>query len=455
MLVLSGYQVGETLHTTTNSIVYRGQRTADQKAVILKALNKVYPTPLERARFQREYEVTRQLQGTGVIEAIDLLPHQYSLVVVLEDFGALSLKQLMASRALSVDEVLTFALHITEALATVHEKGVMHKDLNPSNIVLNPATGELKLIDFGLATVLSREKPALHNPNHLEGTLPYLSPEQTGRMNRAVDYRTDFYSLGVTLYELLTGQLPFMSSDPLELVHAHIAQQPVPPSSLNSSLPAPLSDIIMKLLAKTAEERYQSAHGLLADLEEVRRQWLATGSAQRFPLGRYDASPRFQLPQLLYGREEEINDLMGAFERVSQGSTELMLVVGHAGVGKTALINELHKPIVERRGYFVAGKFDQFQRTIPYTGLIEAFRELIRQLLTESDAALEQWRARLLDALGSNGQIIIEVVPEVELFIGAQPPVPALGPMESQNRFQFVFRNFIDLFARPEHPLVL
>ncbi|MBA3534772.1 MAG: AAA family ATPase [Ardenticatenales bacterium] len=455
MLFLPGYRIDEMLYTTSHSIVYRGQREKGHTPVILKVLNKSYPTPVEQARFQHEYMLTRQFGGTGIIHALDMLQHQHSPVMVLEDIGGIPLKHAQAEHRLSLGEKIAIAIQITQALATLHDHGVMHKDINPTNIVRNPTTGQLKLIDLGLATVLSREQPEVRHPEELEGTLSYLSPEQTGRMNRAMDYRTDFYSLGVTFYELLTGKLPFDSKDPLELIHAHIARPPLPPQSLDATIPAPLSDIVLKLLAKTAEERYQSAYGLLADLELVQRQWLETGTVDAFLLGQNDMSPRFALPQRLYGREAALAALLATFERVSQGATELVLVAGYAGVGKSALINELHEPIVRQRGYFIAGKFDKFQRNVPYSALIQAFRTLIHRLLTESAAQVNGWRDRLLAALGPNGQVIIEVIPEVELLIGAQPGVPELGPTENQNRFQFVFQNFISVFAQSAHPLVL
>ncbi|MBA3532335.1 MAG: AAA family ATPase, partial [Ardenticatenales bacterium] len=429
MLHLADYRVDDELHRSTNSVVYRGEHVPGQRPVILKVLNKTYPTPLERARFEREYDLLRQVSGPGVIEALTLLPHQHSLVLVLEDFGAISLKDWTRESAPSLLERLELSLRIVEALAQVHEQGVMHKDLNPSNIVLNPTSRQVKIIDFGLATSLGQEEATALGTARQEGTLLYLAPEQTGRMNRVVDYRSDFYSLGATLYELLTGQPPFQSADPLELVHAHIARDPIPPHELNLQLPEVLSAIILKLMAKAARQRYQSAYGVLADLTEVLRQVQETGSAQPFALGQQDLSPRFRLPQMLYGREAELEVLLATFERTSAGTTELLLVAGHAGVGKTVLINELHKPLVGRRGYFISGKFDQFQHTTPYTALIQAFRDLMRQFLTESDEQIARWREKLLAALGGNGQVIIEVIPEVALLIGPQPALPEVGPV--------------------------
>ncbi|MBD0302803.1 MAG: AAA family ATPase, partial [Tolypothrix sp. T3-bin4] len=331
-------------------------------------------------------------------------------------------------------------------------------DINPSNIVFNPDTEIIKIIDFGIATVLTRENPTLKNPNVLEGTLAYMSPEQTGRMNRTLDYRTDFYSLGVSFYELLTGQLPFNTTDALELVHCHIAKQPVPPHLLRAEgrgIPKAVSDIVMKLMAKTAEERYQSAWGIKADLEKCLTQLQTTGKIELFPLGTQDISEKYQIPQKLYGREQEIVMLLTAFERVISDKSELMLVSGYSGIGKSALVQELYIPITEKRGYFISGKFDQYQRNIPYSAIVSAFQELVRQLLTESEAQLNTWREKLLAALGINSQIIIDVIPEVELIVGKQPAVPELGSTEAQNRFNLVFQNFIQVFTNSGHPLAI
>jgi predicted ATPase/tRNA A-37 threonylcarbamoyl transferase component Bud32 len=491
MMKFPGYQILAQIYESANSAVYRARREQDDGAVILKVLKEDYPTPAELTRYKQEYEITRNLDVEGTVKTYGLEPYQRTLVIILEDFGAFSFRQLLDSHIesnsnFSLPEFLKIAIKITEILGQIHSSNIIHKDINPSNIVFNPETGILKIIDFGISTQLSRENPTLKNPNVLEGTLAYMSPEQTGRMNRSLDYRTDFYSLGVTFYELLTGKLPFESADALSLVHCHLAKVPVSPREINSEIPKAVSDIVMKLMAKTAEERYQSAWGLKTDLENCLSQLQKTGNISCFWLASNDISDKFQIPQKLYGREAEIETLLTAFERVAAGGgrspqppllrgtsenlpgeentaassgyergIEMMLVAGYSGIGKSSLVAEIHKPNTRLRGYFTEGKFDQFQRNIPYSAIVSAFKGLVRQLLSENSSQLAQWREKLLAALGANGQVIIDVIPEVELIVGKQPPVPELGPTESQNRFNLIFGQFIRAFCTKEHPLVI
>ena len=461
MVSIAGYEAFIHIHESANSQVYRARRVSDRQPVILKFLNRDYPTSEQIRCYKQEYYLTCHLKSPGIIKAYSLEKWHKSYVIVFEDFGGMSIKQWLKQREkLSLAEFLFLAIATTESLRQIHTHHVIHKDINPANIVFNSQTKKLKIIDFGISTQLSRENPILKNPNVLEGTLAYISPEQTGRMNRGLDYRTDFYSLGVTFYEMLTGKLPFESLEPLELVHFHIAKPP--PSVIHAGtdkeeeIPQVLADIVMKLMAKNAEERYQSAYGLKADLEECRRQLEETGMITPFPLGKQDVSDRFQIPQKLYGREAEIATLLAGFERVAEtGKVELILVAGYSGMGKSSLAQELYKPITAHRGYLISGKFDQFQRNTPYSAIVTAFRRLIGQLLGETETQLQVWRKNLLQALGNNGQIIIDVIPEVELIIGKQPPVPVLGGKATQNRFHFVFGNFIHVFCTREHPLTL
>ncbi|HIE02286.1 MAG TPA: response regulator [Thiotrichaceae bacterium] len=451
MLTLPNYQISTQIYESANSLVYRGVRFEDNQPVLLKVLKEDYPTPEELTRYRQEYDITRRLADVdGVVKAYSLEKHQNTLVMCLEYFGGKSLKHGLAERPFSLDELLTLAIRATEILGKIHQQNIIHKDINPGNLVFNPTTGVLKIIDFGIATQLSKQHLTLKNPNVLEGTLAYMSPEQTGRMNRALDYRTDFYSLGATFYELFTGVVPFGTKDALELVHCHLAKTPVPVCEVNSNVPQILSDIVMKLMAKNAEDRYQSAFGVKFDFEKC-----LENPGLSFELAQNDFSGKFKIPQKLYGREFEIDTLLAAFERVASGTAELMLVAGYSGIGKSVLVKEIYKSLTEKPGYFISGKFDQLQRNIPYSAVVNAFKELVQQLLTENEQLLSDWKEKLLTALGPNGQVIIDVLPEIELIIGPQPAVPQLGPTESQNRFNLVFKNVMRVFCQPEHPLVM
>ncbi len=454
MLALPGIIVQAQIYESANSLVYRAIREQDNQRIILKVLKENYPTPQELARYRTEYQITKSLDLPGVAKVYDLQKYHNTLVMIVEDFGGESLKTWHEQHQFSLEEFLVMAIAITETLGQIHAAHIIYKDLNPANIVYNRTTQELKIIDFGISTQLTRETPTFKNPNILEGTLAYISPEQTGRMNRYVDYRTDFYSLGVTFYELLAKQLPFETLDPLELVHCHIAKQPLSPNEINPEVPLVLSAIVLKLMAKTAEERYQSAAGIKADLEQCLIQLKETGRIDNFAIAAQDISDKFQIPQKLYGREAEIKTLLAAFERVYLQS-EIFLIAGYSGIGKSALVQELYQPITQSRGYFIAGKFDQYQHNIPYSAVVNALKELVNQLLTASETELQQWKSKLLSALGENGQIIISVIPELELIIGKQPGVPELGAAEAQNRFNFVFQSFIKVFTKPEHPLTV
>ncbi|MBD2076813.1 AAA family ATPase, partial [Phormidium sp. FACHB-592] len=461
MITLPGITIHSQIYESLASLVYRGIREQDNCAVIAKVLKQDYPSPQELTRYRQEYEITRFLNIEGVVKAYSQQDYQRTLVMLLEDFGGESLegwrRQQLDFCPMPLSVFLPLAIALTDTLGKIHAAHVIHKDLNPGNIVFNPRTGVVKIIDFGLATRFGRTNPTFKSLYLLEGTPAYLSPEQTGRMNRMLDYRTDFYSLGATFYELLTGQLPFPTSDLLELVHCHIARPPTPPHELNVTIPQPVSDLILKLMAKNAEDRYQSAWGIKADLERCAQQLAEMGQINAISLGLQDVSEQFRLPQKLYGRSAEIAALWVAFDRVagSKAVREMMLVSGYAGVGKTALVQELFKPITAKHGYFIWGKFDQFRRNIPYSAIIDALQKLVQQLLGEPNEQVEVWRSRLLTALGSNGKIIIDVIPEVEFIIGKQPTVPAVGATEAQNRFNLTFQRFVRAFCAKEHPLVI
>jgi PAS domain S-box-containing protein len=406
-------------------------------------------------RLEHEYALRAELDADWTARPVALTRYNHRLALVLEDPGGAPLDRLLG-RPLDVPHFLRIAIPLARALRQLHRRGLIHKDIKPANILVDVATGCVWLMGFGIASRLPRERQAPAPPEVIAGTLAYMAPEQTGRMNRSVDSRSDLYALGVTFYEMLTGQLPFTAADPMEWVHCHIARQPMPPDELVAGIPGPLSAIAMKLLAKTAEERYQTAAGVEADLRRCLAELESHHRIDPFPLGAYDVSDRLVIPEKLYGREREINALRACFDRVvDRGTPEFVLVSGYSGIGKSSVVNELHKALVPSRGLFASGKFDQYQRDIPYATLGQAFQSLVRSLLAQSEAELGQWRDSLSEALGPNGQLIVNLVPELEVVIGKQPPVPDLPPQDAQNRFQMVFRRFLAVFARKEHPLAL
>ena len=371
------------------------------------------------------------------------------------DPGGVPLDQLLG-QPLDVAFSLRLAISLSNAIGHLHQRGVIHKDIKPANVLVNAVTGQCWLMGFGIASRLPRERQSPEPPEFVAGTLAYMAPEQTGRMNRSIDSRSDLYSLGVTLYEVLIGSLPFTASDPMEWVHCHIARLPIPPKERSKNVPVPVSAIVMKLLAKTAEDRYQTAAGAGNDLRRCLAEWENRRRIDEFPLGDHDTPDRLLIPEKLYGRAHEIDTLLASFERVVlSGKPELVLVSGYSGIGKSSVVNELHKVLVPPRGLFASGKFDQYKREIPYATLAQALQSLIRPLLSKSEAELRNWRDALLEALAPNGRLMVDLVPELKLIIGDQPAVPELPPQDAHGRFQLVFRRFIGVFARPEHPLAL
>lgn len=456
--MLPGFTVNDVqLYSGLYTIVFSGTRNTDKVSVVIKLLKNEHPSPDDIARFKHEYEVAKTFESEeDIVHVYSLEKHDNSYAIIMENIHAPTLEEILEKeKKFKINEFLELAIHITEALGHIHQNNIIHKDINPSNIMCDYANKSVRIIDFGLSANLPKERAEIVSPNVLEGTLTYLSPEQTGRMNRGIDYRTDYYSLGVTFYQMLTGELPFSCKDPMELVHYHIAVIPKSPSEIDPTIPEVVSAIVMKLLAKKAEDRYQNANGLLADLKKCQEQLRATGEIRSFKLGTNDIFSRFQIPEKLYGRENEINILMNSYEKIMQGKTELMLVAGYSGIGKSALVHEIHKPIVTKHGYFISGKYDQFKHNIPYAALNQAFDEFVKQILTESEERIESVRQKIIEAVGENGQIIVDVIPNLAAIIGPQQPVAELGPTESQNRFSYVFHNFISAIASKDHPLVL
>jgi PAS domain S-box-containing protein len=415
-----------------------------------------HPTPAFVDRLAHEYELKNELERGFAAQPLALVRERGMTMLLLEDPGGEPLDRMLVG-PLNIANFCRLAVGLSAALRQVHEHGLVHKDIKPANVLVHSATGQVWLTGFGIASRLPRERQSPDPPESIAGTLAYMAPEQTGRMNRSIDSRSDLYSLGVVLYEILTGALPFTASDPMEWVHCHIAKQPVAPTQRSTGVPAVVSAIVLKLLAKTAEERYQTAAGVESDLRRCLAQWSLRRRIDDFPLGEHDTSDRLLIPEKLYGRATESETLLAAFDRVVAGSApELVLVSGYSGIGKSSVVNELHKILVQPpRGLFATGKFDQYKRDIPYATLAQAFRSLVRRLLGKSEVELESWRKQLRQALDPSGSLIVDLVPELQIIIGAQPPVPHLPPQEAQNRFQLVFRRFINVFARPEHPLAL
>jgi len=442
--ILDDFKDTVKIYETDNVLVYRGVRKIDSKPVILKTLKSLPPKPEQIEAFKHEYSLLQHLKGVkGVNQAYDLLTHP-NLTLVEEDNGAISLKDYLKIHDLSQEEFLKIAIQIVDVIANLHAHQVIHKDLNPSNLIINPSTKEIRIIDFSLASQLNEEAQEEINPHLVLGTIAYLAPERTGRMNRPADYRSDFYSLGVTCFEMLTKRLPFESKDPLEIIHDHIAK--LPPAIPHVS--TPLAQIVHKLMAKNPDDRYASSMGIKADLVRCLE-------SDDFEIGRQDVMDHFHISHKLYGREEQKRMIFESYHRVSQGEKLLVLISGYSGIGKTSLVHEVYLPMTQDRGIFISGKFDQLQRNIAYSGFIQAFHQLIHQLLSETEENLARFRREIKDALGASSQAIIEVIPDLELIIGKQPPVPTLTPQQAQNRFIYAFKNFVNIFSKAGHPLVI
>ncbi len=508
---INGYQIIEQLYSGSRTLVYRGICLAEQnhlslhpkQPVILKVLRNEYPSFNELVQFQNQYSITKNLNLPGLLKTYNLESYGNGYLLVLEDCGGISLSEFTQKQPVDIEGFLLIAIQLADILHGLYQNRIIHKDIKPANILIHRSTKQVKLIDFSISSLLSHETQEISNPNLLEGTLAYISPEQTGRMNRGIDYRTDFYALGVTFYELLIGKLPFVGNEAIDLVYSHLAKTPTTVKAEREDIPQVLSDIVMKLMAKNAEDRYQNAVGLKQDLKDCLTQWQETGTITDFVIAKHDIIDRFIIPEKLYGRKEEVAKLLAAFERVSghlevrksnvetlhvtsvqqvrsitpiddsgdlypvdfcsghspdkhnKQHSEMMLVAGYSGVGKTAVINEVHKPITRSSGYFIKGKFDQFNRNIPFSAFVQAFRSLMGQLLGESDKNLAYWKTKILAAIGENGQVLIDVIPELENIIGSQPNVPELSGSAVQNRFNLLFSQFVRIFTIKEHPLVI
>ncbi len=450
--LIPGFKTVDKLYESSRTTIYRAIRLGDDKSVILK-ICKADASGYERILLRHEFDIITKLNLPGVIRAIALEEYRSSLIMVMEDIDGKSLDQFQLP--LPLEQFFEISSTLADAIDAIYKKQIIHKNINPGNIIWNTETGKVQLIDFSLADIVPERTITPKAPAVLEGALEYISPEQTGRMNRVVDYRTDFYSLGVTFYQLLTGRLPFSVPDALGIIHLHIAGIPTAPHELNPVVPEMVSRIVLKMMAKMADDRYQSAWGLRADLERCLRELQSEGKVKYFDLGKEDYTDRLRVPQKLYGRERQTEQLLDAFERVSAGERELFLVAGYSGIGKTALVHEVHRPIAEKKGFFIEGKFEQLQRNVPYYAWIQAFTGFVDYLLMESETEIAHWRASIQNAVGSIGKVVTDVIPKLELIIGPQPEIVSLGPTEAQNRFNYLFLEFVKGIATREHPLVV
>lgn len=451
--MIPGYSINESLREDRNWCLYRGVRAQDNLPVLVRTTRNQSPDPLLAEQLEAEFGTLRAISIPGVLKAHDLVVSTDSAALVLEDPGGELLDTVLGSGPLDTPGFLRIAIRITSIVAELHRQRIVHTRLRPDVVLLGKNGQGVWISGFYHAVRLNADAHTRHVLS--DGNLAYIAPEQTGRIEADIDYRTDLYLLGVMFYEMLTGKPPFDTKDPLELIHCHLARIPEHPASIDANIPRSLSDIVMRLLMKKADERYKSAQGVLADLQECQQQYRNTGTVGALTLALHDRPEYFEIPNRLYGRHRELQRLLDTFDRVRQGGSGLVLVAGYSGVGKTSLIQHIRDTVVASNGYFVSGKYDQLERSNPYSAILQAFWELVKQILTEPEADIEQWKQRILAAIGVNAQVIIEVIPELELIIGRQPPVPELKPVESLNRFNFYFQKFIAVFARPERPLVL
>jgi tRNA A-37 threonylcarbamoyl transferase component Bud32 len=449
--------------STNKDIIYQGNSIISVETlpdyahpVVIKKPAKRHPSWRSLRTLENEYQMTRALDAVqGVRKALEQQSIENQPALILEYIDGENLRDFVARETLDLRSRLEIAVDLARILGDIHQHNVIHLDLNSKNVLIADEPQAVRLIDLGSASHIDRSGHQKVRPDQLLGTLPYISPEQTGRINRAVDERSDLYSLGVVLYELMTRQLPFDSKDPMELVHHHIARVPVSPSEVSSDIPEVISAIILKLLSKNAEDRYQSAAGVQADLEKCLQRLRSEDTIEAFPVGETDYSSRLRFPQKLYGRGGELNELASAFESVCRETSAMVFVGGYSGIGKTALVEEIRRPVSEKRGYFIEGKFDQYLRTTPYSAITQAFAAFVPQILAEPESAFNEWQDKIQSAVGDLGKVLTDVMPALEELIGAQPDVPQLGGQEAENRFNYVFINYILTVATEKHPLVL
>ncbi|WP_051329664.1 AAA family ATPase [Geminicoccus roseus] len=444
----------ELLQDEDELVLFRARRRHGDGSVLLRMPAADLPGPAALARIEHEHGLADLLDPAWAVRPLEIVRPDGRVMLLLEDPSGEPLRS-AGSRPMELGAALEIAAGAAACLARLHQVGLVHQDVRPAHLMADAAR-QVRLTGFGIATRLPRVRQPLLPVQTIVGSFPFMAPEQTGRMNRSVDGRSDLYALGVALYQMLTGTLPFTASEPLEWIHAHVAMPPPPPCQRNPGLPPMVGAIVLRLLAKAAEDRYQTAAGLEADLRRCLAEWRALGRIELFPQGGQDVPDRLLVPGELYGRARETAALAASFARVARlGRTELVLVSGYAGIGKSSMVAELHKTMLASQGLFASGKFDQHARMVPYATLAPAFQGLIRQILGGSDAELEAWRGKLQAALGSHGRLLLGLIPELELVTGPQPPLPEVPPQEAKQRFHKLFVQFVGVFARPEHPLVL
>ncbi|HMZ64508.1 MAG TPA: AAA family ATPase, partial [Leptospiraceae bacterium] len=450
------FSIQEELFRGSSYVISRGIQNSDQKPIIIKYLNSEIQEGNENLKLKNEFYIHSQRKLNFSIKAVDFIDDTF---LILEDFKGISLSDFIKNRKLDVTDFLFIALAMTECLIEIHENNIIHKDIKPANFIINENTKELKLTDFGISTLFQKEYVS-SSEIKLEGTIQYISPEQTGRTGKPIDYRTDLYSLGISFYEMLTGRLPFATNDINQILHFHLAQIPDSPKKYNPDIPTILAALIQKLISKDPIARYQSANGLKFDLIEIQSLFEKNEeilSSMPFQLGANDFSDKFIISEKLYGREKEIQILQESFlDTLSiHQSNRFLLITGYSGIGKSSLISELNIPIQEKKGFLISGKFEQYQRNIPFFAISQSFADFIKQLLSREKSEIGIWKRDIQTAVGSIGKVITDVIPELELLIGVQEDVPEVSTEQGMNRFSYAFLQFVKACAKLEHPIVL
>jgi len=456
--IIPGYDIIEKLGESPQAVVYKAFHKKDpNRPLVLKILKAVSLSKDQKRHFRQKMEHLKILHDTHLITPLSFNVRGDIRFFTQDYFEGITLDEWAKKQTkITLNDFFTIACKLTEVLNKVHEAGIIHGGVKPHNILIQPESLDVRLIDFITPLDVRDVSHFIYDPSFVEGTLAYTSPEQTGRINHRVDFPSDLYSLGITSYELLTGRLPFFSTDPLELIHSHLAEEAPLVHELDPKIPPISSKIIGKLMLKQPEKRYQSASGLLVDLIRCRDEYSNTGTIGEFPLGVYDRTHRVTFVSKMVGRDREAEIILEEYDEAAKGSFLSLFISGLPGIGKTRLIQELQKPIVEHRGYFTSGKFDVYQKkNIPYSSLIQALRNLVRTFLTESNVRVALWKQKIIKAVGNNGRVITDVIPELETLIGPQPEVKPLPPVESRNRFHDVFGRFLTCLASEENPLAL